>query len=326
MAMTWHQIHLRAALEAARAHRELRIDTSQPIDPFSALANSGVMVFRRTLAGLAGLYLPGGDASTPGVLLNVAHPLSKQRYTAAHELAHHRRDRRVVFDTDTEWLSRDGSTNDERERFAEAFAAWFLMPRSLVRASLKRLRLELRSLDPVGAYRLALELGTSYQATINHLGDLRLLTRPRRTDLLRSTPRKVKRLLGAGPGLADSWRDVWVVHEEDERPRIHPLAGDAVLVEVEGAPSTGYLWQTQDLPHGVALVSQSYRPNQPDTFGGRGRHVFLFRVSEATSGPLRLELRRPWETRQPANRLEVGIVSMAKPSSGVLDPMQLALA
>lgn len=127
---SWRAIHLAAAREAGRAHRDLNINTEMPIDPFAALTASGVVTLRRPMDRAAGLYLPPAGAERPaaGVLINVLHPLAKQRYTAAHELAHHRRDNQEIIDRDTEWLGRDGQDQSDRERFAEAFAAWFLMP------------------------------------------------------------------------------------------------------------------------------------------------------------------------------------------------------
>jgi Zn-dependent peptidase ImmA (M78 family) len=107
VALSWRQVHLAAAAEAARAHRELGIDPTQPVDPLAALDTSGVLVFRRRLDGVAGLYLPAKVAGgVPGVLINVVHPATKQRFTAAHELWHHRRDRAVVLDIETEWMAR----------------------------------------------------------------------------------------------------------------------------------------------------------------------------------------------------------------------------
>jgi Zn-dependent peptidase ImmA (M78 family)/predicted secreted protein len=323
--LSWQRIHLLAAVEAARAHRELQIDTSRQIDPFSALTRTGIVVIRRPLIGLAGLYLPKQGGSPPGVILNASHPLSKQRYTAAHELAHHRRDGQVILDEDTEWMPRTVTAMNERERIAEAFSAWFLMPKRLVEQVLTQLRLDPRTIDPIGAYRLSLELGTSYQAAVHHLGDMRLLPSARRKELLAVTPREVKRRLGAAPALADSWRDVWIVQRDDNRADLSPAAGDAVLVEVQGAPSSGYLWQAARLPHGVALVSHDYQPAEPSAVGGRGTHRFLFRVSGSTSGLLTLEMRRPWEEREsPAERLELGIRSAPKPAAGMLNPLQLA--
>ena len=322
--LSWQRIHLLAALEAARAHRELGIDTHRQIDPFAALIRAGIVVIRRPLAGLAGLYLPGSDGTPPGVILNASHPMSKQRYTAAHELAHHRRDGQVILDEDTEWMPRPATVTSERERIAEAFSAWFLMPKRLVDETLARLSLDPRTIDPISAYRLSLELGVSYQAAIHHLGDMRLLPSARRRELLAISPREVKRRLGATPALANSWRDVWFVRRADQRADLNPVTGDAVIVELDGVPSSGYLWQAAHLPPGLDLVRRDYRPDEPTAVGGRGTFRFLFGVSGTASGMLRLEMRRPWEDRTAAEELELDIRGVAKPTAGMLDPMQLA--
>src|SRR6266508_3092921 len=137
MPLSWPQVHRIAATEAMRAHRELHIDPTRRVDPLAALDAAGLLVIRRRLYGVAGLYLPGHAAGGPaGVLINVVHPPTKQRFTAAHELWHHRRDREAVLDADTEWIARGENRHSDRERLAEAFAAWFLMPRRLVRAVL----------------------------------------------------------------------------------------------------------------------------------------------------------------------------------------------
>ena len=107
MALSWNRVHLIAAREALEAHRDLHTDLSERIDPFAALATAGVVVFRRPLGRLAGAYIAANatDGSAPGVLIHAGHPLSRQRYTAAHELCHHRRDHATIFDEDTEWLA-----------------------------------------------------------------------------------------------------------------------------------------------------------------------------------------------------------------------------
>ncbi len=140
MPMPWSQVHTIAATEAGRAHRELGINLEQVVDPIAALHASGLPVLRRRLDRLAGAYLTGDivDGSA-GVLINVAHPLTKQRFTAAHELCHHRRDRHIALDEDTEWLSRGENGASDRERIAEAFASWFLMPKPLVMRKLRAL-------------------------------------------------------------------------------------------------------------------------------------------------------------------------------------------
>ncbi len=327
MVLTWRKLHLAAMAEARRAHRELEIDVTQHIDPFAALESAGVLVFRRQLDSLAGVYIPGeySDIGQPGVLINASHPLSRQRYTAAHELSHHRRDRQLVLDLDTEWLPRGDRPISETERFAEAFAAWFLMPRQLVQGMLETLNLKSAQLDDQGAYVLSLALGTSYAATVNHLADMSLITRAHRDRLIAIKPQSVKRATGGIDGAADAWKDVWLVRPP-RRAAVDPQEGDAVIVEVTEIPSSGFLWQPIEVPAGVTLVRDEYVPIQADLLGGQGSHRFIFRVEVAGRLPLRFVLGRPWLGNHVSDTFELEIVAQPQPTSGLVHPERLIAA
>lgn len=326
MPLPFEQVHRIAGVEAARAHRDLGVETSHRVDPFGALETAGVLVFRRSLDRLAGAYLPSANVDgAPGVLINVGHPLSKQRYTAAHELCHHRRDRQTALDEDTEWLVRGGpERHSDRERIAEAFASWFLMPRRLVQGTLAALGLRAESLDAAGAYALALEMGTSYAATIHHLANLGLLTSAARDRLLKIVPQAVKRQLEALDAAADTRKNVWVVRPPSRGREVNPQEGDAVVVEVPETPSTGYVWGPTDLPDGLALVRDEYRGPDERVLGGRGHHRFVFRVEAPGRRSLRLEMRRPWQPQAPAEEYGLDIVAEPAPVSGIVQPRLLA--
>jgi Zn-dependent peptidase ImmA (M78 family)/predicted secreted protein len=329
MPLSWDQVHRIALREAARVFLQLGIDQSQRIDPFAALEAHEILVVRRPLHRLAGLYLPAAVAGDgrPGVLINVNHPLSKQRFTAAHELAHHRRDRQTVFDEETEWIARGQSPSSDRERIAEAFAAWFLMPKRLVEQTIKKLGVQIGRLDAAGAYALALELGTSYAATVHHLTDMHLLVAAHRDRLLKTAPQAIKRSLGAADVAADAWRDVWLVHSPPSL-QVDVQEGDAVVVEVPEVPSSGYLWQPAILPEGLALMRDEYRePDGSEALGSQGAHRFLFRVEAPGSTEVRLELRRPWQQgAAPAEECRVEIIAEPRPAAGVVNPRQLVTA
>lgn len=323
MAMPWRTIHLAAATEAARAHRDLAIDTSQRIDPFAALEKSGIFAMRRRLDGLAGLYIPAepnGDG-LPGVLINAAHPLSKQRFTAAHELSHHRRDHAVVFDEDTEWFGRGGRPASDRERFAEAFAAWFLMPKRLVQATLTSLGLQANDLSPKDAYALSLELGTSYAATVHHLSNMGLISRSHRERLNRVQPRSIKQSLGVVEALADSWKNAWVLRGLTKLPIARTVQeGDAIVVEVPESPSSGYLWQPATVSPGLALIKEEYLADHPEQIGGKGLHRFLYRVDTSGQQRVELEMRRPWLNGPPVETWAAQIRANPQPTPGLVFP------
>jgi Zn-dependent peptidase ImmA (M78 family) len=308
-----------------RAHSELDIDTLRPIDPFLALHRSGVLVMRQSLDRLSGAYLPGDsvDGGRAGVLINVAHPLSRQRYTAAHELWHHRRDREIVFDEDTEWLARGENGESDRERLAEAFASWFLMPRRLVESTLARLGESAQALDERVAYTLSLELGTSYRATVRQLYGLNQIDATRRDRLLGVTPQSIKRTLGEIDVAADSWRDIRLVRGAVAAASVVALEGDVIVLELPEIPSSGYLWQPVGVPDIVSLVRDEYRPAAPGTLGGSGIHRFVFSVQSRGHRRIRFELGRPWLQGKFVDARDLDVVAEPKPAPGIVDPFVL---
>lgn len=325
MPLPWSHIHRIAAAESIRAHTELGIDISRPIDPFLALQRSGVLVMRQPLDRLAGAYFPADSAngSSPGVLINVAHPLSKQRYTAAHELWHHRRDHNLVLDADTEWLARGGKGESDNERLAEAFASWFLMPKRLVNSMMDVLGITPQELDERSVYGLALELGTSYTATVHQLYGLKLISAMVRDRLLKVTPQAIKRTLGDTEAAADSWRDIRLIMPQGRRRAVSAVEGDVVVLELPEIPSSGYLWQPAELPEIVKLVRDEYRPLVSELLGGNGVHRFVFSVLRSGQHRIRFELGRPWQQGKTVEAQDIELIAEAKALPGIVDPSVL---
>jgi predicted secreted protein len=257
----------------------------------------------------------------------VVHPATKQRFTAAHELLHHRRDREAVVDNETEWIARGEDRSSDRERLAEAFAAWFLMPKRLVETNLIRLGVRLDQLQAVDAYELALAMGTSYAATVHHIANMRLISAGARDELLRVPPKRIKRDLGA-PGItSDSRRDIRLVRLSGEGgdEEVRAEQGDAVIVEVPEMPSSGYLWEAA-VPPGFHLVGDDFQSaEQSHSLGPRGRHRFLVRLDSAGRRVLRFEMRHPWEaaTTPAAETVQLGIFAEATPAPGIVEPKRL---
>lgn len=320
--LSWQSIHLAAYREASRLHRELAIDVARVIDPFAALAALGVVVMRRPLEAAAGMYLPPNLAagSPPGVIINARHPHAKQRFTAAHELGHHRRDAAAIFDSDTELLPRRDDRHAEIENLAETFAAWFLMPKPLVEAALAGLATTPAALTPALAYRFALAVRVSYRAAVHHLGDLGLISGNRRRALLKATPRSVKEQLGARSFLETLRPDVWQVDIDRDRGPLAATAGDILAIEVAEAPSTGYLWSIK-APSGVSPLGDEWQ-GDTDALGGEGVHRFWLRLDDVGTGVVELEERRPWEAEVTA-RHQLALATEARPVPGISDPVLL---
>lgn len=137
--------------------------------------------------GIAGLF---GVSATAGaaVAINAGHPASRQRWTLAHEYAHFllHRDRAEV--TKLSGYQRV----PEFERFAEAFAGAFLMPRAGLERRLQHLAAESREIVIADLLVLAHEFGVSPQALFLRLEDFGVIpagewdrVRATRVDLLR---------------------------------------------------------------------------------------------------------------------------------------------
>jgi Zn-dependent peptidase ImmA (M78 family)/transcriptional regulator with XRE-family HTH domain len=143
--------------------------------------------------GLAVLAWPTGQAVSglcahgDGVALSfvsTSFPLGHQRFTAAHELAHHilGDPREVIVEGDL------FAVNTPVEQRANAFAAALLMPADGLREVVAR-----RPVDAIVLAELMREFTVSYRALLFRLADrsVRLLTQPQRDKWLQRTPTSV---------------------------------------------------------------------------------------------------------------------------------------
>ena len=68
---------------------------SLPIDPFKLMREYGIVYPLMEFENLEGIYLlPEGENDLPVVGINYKRKITRQRFTAAHELCHHLKDRR----------------------------------------------------------------------------------------------------------------------------------------------------------------------------------------------------------------------------------------
>ncbi len=98
-----------------------------PINPFQMLLDEGVLFAIRDFGHLEGVYIPAensDDIATAGI--NLKRPITRQRFTAAHELCHHFRD------ADRQICAIGKRT--AAEMYADKFASGILMPLGELRA------------------------------------------------------------------------------------------------------------------------------------------------------------------------------------------------
>ncbi|MBQ4253767.1 MAG: ImmA/IrrE family metallo-endopeptidase, partial [Erysipelotrichaceae bacterium] len=61
-----------------------------PINPFQMLKDEGILFYLRDFEKLEGVYIPGFAKNDTAVVgINANRPITRQRFTAAHELCHH---------------------------------------------------------------------------------------------------------------------------------------------------------------------------------------------------------------------------------------------
>jgi Zn-dependent peptidase ImmA (M78 family) len=92
-----------------------------PINPFQILNDEGVKFALRDFGKLEGVYIPAEDHDDiPVVGINLNRPITRQRFTAVHELCH-------FFKDTKEQACPITGTKTAIERFADGFASGVLM-------------------------------------------------------------------------------------------------------------------------------------------------------------------------------------------------------
>ena len=308
----YRRANFEAMKRAITLHKKLRTDMTRQVDVYAAIKGIGVDLAFLPLANLSGAYLRATEETggLAGIVVNSKHPRSRQRFSAGHELGHHLRDGNqevLIVDRQTEFHTRTaGLMKNQREATAEAFAAWFLMPRRLV----EHLAGELHIADQPTAedvYTLSLGLGTSYLATAGHLRALKVVTKDAYDRLAKVPPKWIKAQMAAhGPG--DSWGDVWLIRQGDhDSARVTPRPGDEIVVELFEIPTSGYVWRLHGEPRHVRLVESDYeeasRAGAEDTYGANGRRRIVLQADHPGEETVQLEMARPWEASKPPQRV-----------------------
>ncbi|MER7008494.1 ImmA/IrrE family metallo-endopeptidase [Dactylosporangium sp. NPDC000555] len=147
---------------------------------------------------VSGLCAHGADVAL--MLVSSSFPVGHQRFTAAHELAHHllTDPREVIIEGDVFAVS------TPPERRANAFAAALLMPADGLREVIKD-----RAIDEVVIAELMREFGVSYTALLYRLADsaVRLISTKDRDSGLQRAPTSVLRAAGDPAPTELTWPD-----------------------------------------------------------------------------------------------------------------------
>jgi Zn-dependent peptidase ImmA (M78 family)/predicted secreted protein len=307
--------HKRQSLEAISAasqlHARLGSARDKPVDVFEAIRSLGIWLVFQKLDNLLGATVRQGVG---GIVITTERPLNLQRYTAAHELGHWiLHDDEFTWDTDETVLQGDASA---REHAAQIFAGAFLMPRQLVVGTLRRLGLQRGDrITPLMAYQASTIMGVSYEAALNQLQAMNLLTREEYSALKEVRPINIKTMLSGGIRPKNPQANVWLPAVE-ELQELNMAIGDEVVISVPENRTTGYRWtvppksQEANNEQGSAeieLVADDFELRTTQAAGsaaepragGGGHRRMIFRANAAGHMVLPLALRRSFQADSP---------------------------
>ena len=339
---TWADAHVRAAAMASEVHADLHIPLDRPVDVFGTIERLGLVLAFVPLGRTSGLYLPRPSPHAPGILLHEGHPRTRQRYTAGHELGHHMFRHTAGPDEDLEsaLLRGDLERWPDHEKEAEAFGAWFLMPRRLIRRGLSALGIETIS-TPYEVYALSLWLGTSYTATARQLSATKVVRYEVADRWAHIPPKTLKNGL-AGIFVPDDLRnDVWWLDGRRNHEPIEARPGDRVVLMLDETPSTGYSWSFAGLPADVRVLADSYDEDwepetataigaqQGDVDGGSHPRCFVLELDSEISGgehQLALSKGRAWTGGEAVDEFNLSIRVHPRLHGVQLAEQELALA
>lgn len=312
---------------AAKQVIRLGLDVDSPIDIFGVIEHEHVWLLFEKLENLYGFFQRENEVA--GIALHSGHPLSLQRFTAAHEYGHFVLGHVLSQDGISEVFG--GTDLPVQEIEAQAFAAEFLMPLALVNRALARLSLpeSPHLISPAEVYQLALEMGASYRATVARLNQLNKISFDKAKELRGFEPKTLKVQLGRGHGPANPRAAVWSLDEALSHRHLNLRIEDELHVRLAEIPSSGFRWSLGDgTPAGLELVLDDLeRPtDRGDRFGGAVTRHLWWRAVDPGEGRLSLRLTREWQGphAQAAEELSVPL-SIQIPRTGTESSVGIAL-
>lgn len=161
----------RAPTLAAQLRSKLQLGDNAIPDLIGVLDRMGILVSRADLgehSRISGVFFNHPRLGA-AILINKCHVAGRQIFTLAHELAHaqfHYQEQGLISRTDA---------NDAKERFANKFAAHFLVPNTALRTAVRQQVVD----DPYDVVRLQASFRVSYAMLLNRLRDEGLISQER---------------------------------------------------------------------------------------------------------------------------------------------------
>lgn len=276
---SWRQAHRIAHISAVHAQTDLGISREHYVDVFAAIRRAGVPMKFEPLKRLFGIYICPASGG-PGILLNSALSVTALRHTAAHELGHHHLRHGDMIDQQFDpWTGSVAGVWSAPEMCAEAFAAWFLMPKPSVLRGLAMLGLQ-HPASALHAYRLATLLGASFRGMCRHLINLRLVSANVAESWVRVGRSRLRRQL-AGDMAEVCVGEVHRLTPAMTNLTIHSGTDDLVVLELINGNENIEI----SPPHGLADVTPTQRP-APIEVNGTHSCDHFFRIAPDLTEPV----------------------------------------
>lgn len=163
----------RRKAEEVRAHLRLGLGPIVDVDDLCDLL--GITVFRAAMGSdLEATAISGAFYKHPDVgfsiVVNLEMTPGRRRFTLAHEIAH------ALLHSDHDAAVVSGAKKDPRERFADHFAAEFLMPTEGMRRALEEIGVRRKVTDPADAIHLQRFFNVSWVTTLVRLRQAKLVS------------------------------------------------------------------------------------------------------------------------------------------------------
>lgn len=249
---TRKRLTLQAASQAQIVRAKCKIKRGAAIDPILVAETLGCEVRFMALPSLEGLYSP---TPRPIIVLGSERPAGRRAYTCTHEIGHNEFKHGTRID---EFVNDSTPETDDPDEFlANMFAAFLLMPKSIIQKALKERQIQPQRIEPMQIFRMASHLNVGYGTLINHMTwTLNLLDRQQYKNLLGTQPKELKAQFGGSPQggviIVDGlWQDRTVDLEIGD---ILVLHGHAILDETSLLSSAG----TIDGQRTYRAVSRGY--------------------------------------------------------------------
>ncbi len=179
--------------KAERLRKQLGEDNNSPVDIFALAQGIELMTIVYYPLGnkISGMCVKGAEGRCT-IALNSSMTLGRQRFTLAHEFFH------MFYDTNMKTIcAKSIGTGCEIEKMADAFAAYFLMPRAALADKADNLiskhegKINLQDIIRIEQY-----FGVSHQTAVYQLNNCGYISRNELDDLLNISVKRQAEAMG----------------------------------------------------------------------------------------------------------------------------------